>query len=316
MSSSAQRLFLIGLQTVAGTGVNVDVALRTKGSFKAVPEKVVVDEDIGSYAPARHYIGALRGEGSLDWPGYFEHAPYIVSMALGDGAVVAGAPDTWTFAIPDTTPDTFALYTVEYTDGGNHIVRCIDVFATALEISGEAGKAWIFKPTLVGGTVTFPAAVSATVAPPVGVNNILMADTKVYLDATYAGIGVTEMPMLVSFSWKLENFQHQKQFAGSLAPSGRGNDKWKITLELIMEVEHAVFESEKEKLLTTAQTAIQIKADPGTPDMTIKGMFMLNEIDSLDDRDGNNIIKCTYLGEKDASNNTGSIVITTELNAL
>lgn len=311
MSAKSQRLTLIGLQTTAGTGVNVDVALRAKGSLKAVPDKIIPDEDIGSFAPGRHYIGSLAAEGGIEYDGYFEHVPYIISMAMGAGSVAAAItplPDVWTFSLANATAPTFALYTMEYTDGVNHIVRAEDVFATGLEISGEAGQSWMFKPELVGAEVTFPAAVSASVAVPTAVTPILMSQTVLTMDALFANIGTTAVTQLISFTWKLENYLHAKLFAGSLWPSGRGTDRWKTMLELVVEIENATVESIKDTLLNTTQTAIRLKADAGVPEIAIDGMYFLNELDTLDDRDGNNTIKMSFLGEMDTSGNTGSIV--------
>lgn len=323
MSSKALRQVLIGKETNPGEGVTVDVALRATASLKAVPDKVIVEEDIGSFAPARHYIGSLKAEGSLEMDGYYEHAPYPVSMAMGAGNKAGEAsPYTWTFELPDDAADTFATYTVEYSDGADHIVHAEDVFATELEISGEAGQTWMFKPTLAGGQVTFPAAVGASLSAGTA-TSIRMADTTLSIDDTFAGIGTTPVAVLISFNWKLSNLQHQKLFAGSLWPSGRGNNKWETTLELIVEIEEATIEAEKAKLLTTAQSAIEIAAldeDAGGEGVdysaTISGMYMLQDVDTLDDRDGNNIVKLTYKGEKDSSDNTGSIVIATSLSAL
>lgn len=323
MSSKAERVVYIGLESVApGTGVNVDVALRAKCSLKPKPEKIVVDEDIGSFAPARHYIGSLMAEGEIEIPAaYYDHLPYPVSMAMGQGATVFNNPDTdWTFALIDDTPDTFATYSTEYGDGANHIVRALDVFATGLEISGEEGKAWAVKVPIVGGQTTKPAAHSATPTPPASPRTIKMADTKLYIDDTFAGIGGTEVAVLISFNWKLENLQHQKMFAGALWPTGRGTDKWKTTLELIVEVEEATIEAELDKILTEDLSAVRIHADDSTAastyDAKINGMYHLSEIDTLDDRDGNNIIKLTYLGQKDGSNNTGSVTCNSALAAL
>lgn len=319
MSSKAQRQVIIGLETTPGDGATPDVALRAKASFKPVPDKVEVEEDIGSYAPARHYIGSLKAEGELEFEAaYYEHAPYPVSMALG-APTTTGASDPWThtFDLPDGTAPTFATYRMEYTDGNDHIVRADDVFATALEISGEAGKAWMIKPTLTGGSTTYPAALGATLSPPATVTTIRMADTSIYIDDAFANIGTTEMTALISFTWKLEELQHSKLFAGTLYPTGRGNNRWKVTLEIIAEIENAKVEAEKDKLLTAALSAVRVVAsDSANDSFTIDGVYYVQDVDTLDDRDGNNIVKITYVGQKDSSNNTGEIEIVTNLEAL
>jgi hypothetical protein len=117
--------------------------------------------------------------------------------------------------------------------------------------------------------------------------------------------------------WKVENLQHSKLFAGSLYPSGRGNDRWKITLELIVEIEDTKMEAEKDKLLTTTQSAIRLEASSGANDsIQLNGMYFLSEVDTLDDRDGNNIVKFVYLAEKGSEGDLPSVVVETNLSGL
>jgi len=322
MSSKAKRVVYIGKQADFGTGVNVDVALRAMSSYKMMTEKIKVEENIGSYAPARHYIGSVKSGGELSLPAaYYDHAPYLVSMALGDGATVFNDPDTtWTFAIPDATVDTIAVYSLEYGDGANHIVRGVDVFATGLEISGEAGKAWVIKVPAVGGATTKPAAHTATPSPTAAPRTIKMADTTLSIDDAWAGLGTTPLPKLISFTWKLENLFHQKLFAGSLSPNDYGNDVWAISLEVTVEAEHAVTEAEMDKMLTEDLSVVQIYANDSvaasTYEFQINGVYFIEDVSELDDRDGNNIIKLKYSGQKDGSGNTGNLIINSALAAL
>jgi len=326
MSSKAQRRVLIGKESTPGDGATVDVALRAVGNLKAVVDKKVPAEDIGSFSEHRHFIGSKHAEGSLEFDAYYEHLPYPISMALGDGAVVtSGDPEIWTFAWPGTAADTFATYNMEVTDGNNHIVKAVDVFATGLEIKGEAGGSWMITPTLVGSNVTYPSAVGASPTLPAGVRPVLMADTALWMTNSFGDLGSLGLVTgaLISFSWKLENFQHQKLFAGSLYPTGRGNDKWKITLELILEMDNATVESIKDRLLTVQTTAVGIRALADEAGGTgidwyinIDGVYFVQDVSELDDREGNNTIKFVLSAEADTSGNTGEIEIGTSLTAL
>src|SRR5262245_35270599 len=168
MTSIAQRKVLIGKETTPADGATPDVALRAIATLKATVDKRVPEEYIGSFAPRRHYIASIMAEGRLQFRDlYYEHSPYPVSMAMGAGTVAGTVdPYTYTFTLAGTAgPPTFATYRMEYTDGGNHIVRADDVFATALEISGEAGGPIAINATVVGASVTYPAAVGATLDP-------------------------------------------------------------------------------------------------------------------------------------------------------
>lgn len=179
MSSKALRKVILGLETAPGDGATPDVALRALCSLKAIVDKRVPDENIGSFAPQRHYIASQMGEGSIEIPdAYYEHAPYLLSMGLGAGGVAGGGdPYTWTWTLADGTAPTFATYRLEYGDGNNHIVRVNDAFATGLEISGEAGGPVSISATLSCGAVTFPAALGASLTPLIPVTPIKMAIT-------------------------------------------------------------------------------------------------------------------------------------------
>lgn len=309
MSSKAKRRILIGLESTPGDGATVDVALRAVASLKAMPDKITPEEDVGSFAYQRHFIGSLRAEGSLEFDAYYEHAPYPISMGLGQGGVSSTGPEEWIFALPvGATPPTFATYNVEYTDGNNHIVKAVDVFATDLEISGEAGGSWMITSTLTGANVTFPAAVGASPTPPLPVTPILMAQTTLKFADGGDLDGASPTGVLISFTWKLESLLHSKLFAGALYPTGRGTAQWKTTLELIVEIDNAVVEAQKDKLLNTSQTYIRVGAD--APDaggagidwkMYIDGTYFLQDVETLDERDGNNTVKLMYTGEKEPS---------------
>lgn len=319
MTSIATRQVCVGLQAEAGTAVNVDTLLRATCNLKPNVTKIHPEENIGSYAPARHYIGQQMPEGTLTMDATYEQILIPLSMALGDQAGVGGvAPYTYTFPIPDDVNDepTFALWTVEYTDGGTYVVRAEDVFASALTISGIAGEGWKVEAELTGGTVDLPDALSASPALDDTVTPIKMAETLLYVDATYAGIGVTNAEELISFTWKIEDYLHTKQFAGGLSPNGRGTAPWKMSLELIMEVSAAEAQAFADAVLATTQFAVQVAGVVDANDSCkINGMYMVESVDSLDDRDGNNTIKVSLMGEKDASDNTGAVIVVTDVAA-
>jgi hypothetical protein len=326
MSSKGQRVINIGPEASGGAGATPDVALRATSSLHAVVDKVKPDEDAGSLAPSRHYIAGKKAEGSLNFdPLYFQHLPYPLSMALGAGSVVlTGTPEVWTFIIPDETPDTFQTYQMETSDGASHVVLAKDVFATGLEISGVSGGGVKGVATLTTGAVTYPAALTASLTPPVTVAELLMGETHLYINSLFADIGNTEITgSFISFVWKLENLQHAKQFAGALYPNGRGNNTWDITLELILEAQHATTEVIKDMLFSEEVTGIRVRTlSPGAGGggvdwyMNIDMMYYTAEVAELDDRDGNNTLKITMKGQKDTLGNTGVITVGCDLQAL
>lgn len=321
MSATTKKSFTIGKQSSINTGVVAAVVLRvTEANLHPLVDKILVEENVGSFAPPRHYIGSLMAEGDITQDGIYEQAPYMCALAMGVGSVgaPAGGIYPWTFLWPDATAPTPYYATAELSDGVNHIVHAVDVFATELEISGEAGQSWQFKAGLTGGEVTMPAAVSASPALLAPVISIRMADTILYIDPLYANLGATAVPVLISFTWKLESLMHNKLFAGSLWPTAVGFDRWQITLEVVLEMEQATVETTKDKVLTTDTVAIRLMANPAGAgqDFKIDGSYYLQEISDLDSRDGNSTIKMTFKGVKDALGNTGFILANSTLAVL
>ena len=319
MTSKALREVCVGLQTEAGSAVNVDTALRAVCTLKPNVTKNHPEENIGSHAPARHYVAQAMPEGSIKADAIFEDLPIYLSMALGD-VTPTGSEDPWTWSwdLPDSTSPTFDLWTLEYTDGGTYVVRGTDIFATALTISGEAGGGIIIEAVLGGGRVDLPDSLSASPTPIATPTAVKMANTALYIDSAYGSVGTTLIEdAFINFSWKLENLLHTKQFAGSLYPNGRGSSIWKTTLEMTLEVASATAQALADAVLATTQKAIEVKVDTASDDtLTIDGVYMIEDVASIDERDGNNIIKVSCLGEKDSSDNTGAVTVETNKETL
>jgi hypothetical protein len=294
----------------------VDVALRATCSLKPNVTKIHPDEDIGSYASARHYVGQIQPEGVITMDATYEQIPFLLNMAMNyaDATSGNGAPYTWTFTLPDDDVASTYLFTLEYTDGGTYVVRCIDVIATALTISGEAGGGWQVEAEIAGGETDLPDALSASPALDDTVTPIKMAETTLLVDADWASIGTSTVTEFISFNWKLENYKHKKQWAGSLWPTQVGYGKWKTTLELVLEVSVADAQTFADALLTTTQYAVRVYGYVDANDScAIDGMYMVEDVNTIDERDGNNTLQITLVGEKDASDNCGAVTVINDL---
>lgn len=321
MSGRAQRRVCVGLEGTAGQAAPVDIALHATGELRPVVDKVAPEEDVGTFASPRHYVGAYHGEGSIKAdPASFEEGPTLASMALGSVSPVGGvAPYTWTFPLPDDTAPTIAPYTVEVTDGEDWTCRTTYGFCPSLTISGEAGKAWAISGDLVGADTDYPVALSAnpTLA---AVTPIRMGKTALYLDDLYANIGDTKLTgAFISFEWKIDKLLHQKQLAeGYLYPTSHGSDRYSVALKLVLECDNATVRALRDHVLTTDLKAVRIEAIETalTTEARLDGMFRVMEVGTLDDRDGNNIVAVTLELEKDTLGNTGEVEFICSLAAL
>lgn len=327
MTARSRRGLYYGKQGVVGTAVVVDTNIRGTCTLRPTATKVLPEEDIGQHGPNRHYISNVKAEGNMKMDATYEQILIPLWLALGSVSPTGGGdPYTWPFTLAFRT-DPISLIsplTIEYIDsgpsngggdgGGTYVVRVVDAFATGLTISGAAPEGWQVEAELSGRLVDLPDSLSGNPEPDQTVVPIKMAETTLAVDALYANIGDTVVTEFISFTWKLEDNYHSKQFAGSLYPNGWGSGRWKTTLELVLEVSAAQAQAWADDVLTTDLSAVRIKGYAGANDnCNIDGMYFVDSVDTLDDRDGNNIIKVTLLGVIDTLGNAGVITVMTDV---
>lgn len=318
MSSKASRRVLTGLEATPGTYQAVDTALHCiEAAFGPKVDIVFPEEDLGTYAKPRSYIGASHGEGALKFDALYDELPYPLAMALGNVSPVGGAPPyAWTWPLPNATATAFATFVLELTDGGSWVVRGKDVFAKDLTISMVEKKAWQVAVSLLGGETDYPAGISGNPMP--GTENpVRFADTKLYMDALYANVGDTEWTdAFLAAEWKITDLQHQKAFGGSEWPTGRGNARYSVSLKLTLECDTAKTRTLRDLLLTQGTIAIRLQADDGTYTATIDGSYVVTNVPPLNDKAGNNTVVIEMELLRDSSGNTGEIVVESPLAAL
>lgn len=326
MTAVSRRGTYYGKQGSVGSAVVVDTNLRATCTLKPTATKVLPEENIGQHGPNRHYISNVKGEGALKMDATYEQILIPLWMAMGSVSPTGGPDYTWPFTLPFRT-DPISLMsplTLEYIDsgpsngggdgGGTYVVRLVDAFASALTISGSAPEGWKVEAELSGRQIDLPDSLSGNPEPDQTVTPIKMAETTLHVDPLYANIGDTAVTEFISFTWKLEDNYHSKQFAGSLYPNGWGSGRWKVTLELVLEIAAAGAQTFADALLTTDLYAVRIKGYAAANDnCNIDGMYFVDAVDTLDDRDGNNIIKVTLLGVIDTLGNPGVITVMTDV---
>lgn len=334
MTARTRRQVMYGVQGAVGSAVVVDANLRATCSLRPVATKTFPDEDIGQYGRNRSYISEKHGEGTLTMDATYEQiiVPLCLAMPLGvpAGASGNGAPYTWAHELQfRTAPESLLTpFTIEYIDSGpsnggagtsgTYVVRMIDSFATGLTISGVAGETWKVEAELSGREIDLPDALSGNPEPDQTVTPIRMAQTTLAVDPLYANIGDTAVVEFISFNWKLEDNLHSKQFAGSYFPNGWGSGRWKTTLELVLEVSAAAAQVFADQAITEDICAVRIKGYVDANDnCNIDGMYTVMEVSTLDDRDGNNIIKVTLAGITDITGgNTGGVTVVNDVASL
>lgn len=327
MTAVTRRGVYYGKQGAVGSSVVVDTNLRATCSLKPTATKEQPEENIGQHGPGRHYISNIKAEGNLTMnSAVYEQILIPLWLAMGSVSPTGGPDYTWAFTLPFRV-DPISLMsplTMEYIDsgpsngggdgGGTYVVRVVDTFATALTISGSAPEGWKVEAELSGRVVDLPDSLSGNPEPDQTVTPIKMGETTLAVDALYADIGDTVVTEFISFNWKLEDNYHSKQFAGSMYPNGWGSGRWKTTLELVLEVSAAQAQAFADAVLTTNLYAVRIKGYASANDnCNIDGMYFVDSVDTLDDRDGNNIIKISLLGVIDTLGNAGVVTVITDV---
>ena len=327
MTAVSRRGVYYGKQGTVGSAVVVDTNLRAMCSLKPTATKVQPEENIGQHGPGRHYVSNIKAEGSLTMDSaVYEQILIPLWLAMGSITPTGGPDYTWAFTLPFRV-DPISLIsplTMEYIDsgpsngggdgGGTYVVRVVDAFATALTISGSAPEGWKVEAELSGRVVDLPDSLSGNPEPDQTVTPIKMGETTLAVDALYANIGDTIVTEFISFTWKLEDNYHSKQFAGSMYPNGWGSGRWKTTLDLVLEVSAAQAQTFADAVLTETLYAARIKGYASANDnCNIDGMYYVDSVDTLDDRDGNNIIKISLLGAIDTLGNAGVVTVITDV---
>ncbi|KKN57468.1 hypothetical protein LCGC14_0561800 [marine sediment metagenome] len=327
MTAVSRRGVYYGKQGAVGSSVVVDTNIRANCSLKPTATKVQPEENIGQHGPNRHYISNIMAEGSLTMDSaVYEQILIPLWLAMGSVSPTGGPDYIWAFTLPFRT-DAISLIsplTMEYIDsgpsngggdgGGTYVVRLVDAFATGLTISGNAPEGWKVEAELSGRVIDLPDSLSGNPEPDQTVTPIKMGETTLAVDALYANIGDTAVTEFISFTWKLEDNYHSKQFAGSMYPNGWGTGRWKTSLELVLEVSAAAAQAFADAVLTTSLYAVRVKGYASASDnCNIDGMYYVDGVDTLDDRDGNNIIKVSLLGVIDTLGNAGVVTVITDV---
>jgi len=319
MTARTQRVVGIGLQGATGTAVYPDVLLRATCDLKPKVTKIHPAEDIASYAPKRHYVAAVEAEGTLKMDATYEELLYLLAMAMPYDE--PAATYLYEFPLPHQTAPATYLFTLEYQDSGPHdlsgayTLRTTDTIATDLTISGVAGEGWQAEATLGARKIEYITNFSDNILHLVNTapTPIKMAETTLLIDADWASIGGTTVEEFISFNYKVENLKHMKKWAGSLYPNGHGYGQWKTTLEIVLDMNTECL-TLADAVLSTTQFAVRIKGYVDANNYCyIDGMFMVEDVSTLDERDSNNIMKYTLLGEADSSGNTGLISLQNDI---
>ena len=235
----------------------------------------------------------------------FEQLPYLLGMAVKGSVTASGSGGQH---VRDYTPNLTSsanldTYTVEYGDdvAAYRSTYCV---ATDLEISGQIDEVLMVKATLIGQSVE-PSPFTPGLNPPPALNSAIMDMGKLYLDSSYANLGSTRQEAtLVDFSYKVsQGITPMKYGDGSLSFSQIAEKKRHIDLDLTV-----AYNANAVSLypVYNAQTSIFIRLDfdgPAGAKLTLDGCYVIDDYGTLEERDGQDIVKLTLVSIYDQTGN-------------
>lgn len=322
----------IGKETTLGTEVNATTKLRTKGFFKDESVYEYPEEDVGiAGGVGRLYTPDRQGtfevdemEATFEQLGYFLNSGIVGVAGVADGA---GTDFIYTHPFPYDTNVTPYYYTVESGDEQQAIIMT-GCFTEELTITGKAFEAWKMKPTMRGqprDTTTFTAGLAIPT-----VEDILMGNTKLYINAVSSPFGTTQKTGTFSaFELKVSKVHVVKPITDGTGVYYTAT-KWNTTYEVELKytTEHdAVAVAEDAARVARTPRAIRIigtGAAFGTPGTTYSVKTAILDICgtysapmTYKAEDGNIMTEHTLKGHYNATlGNRGKIVVANELAAL
>lgn len=310
----AFRKIQLGRETTAGTAVAATTIWRGVGTIEDQRELTVVEEDIGFFSGGdRSYISKLYAALSMDeTPATFEQLPYILEAgvkAVQTGASGGGSAKEYIYTMPTSSPNTLAVYTLE--GGDNQQAEKMEYsFVDQFKISGKPGEAVMMSADWFGRQATNASFTGALSLPTV--EDILFQKGKLYIDDVSGTMGTTQ----VSNSFLGMDLTVKTGVTpvwtgdGNLYFSFTKAVRPEVTLEITFEHDSSSV-AEKTNWRNLTSRLIRVQFD-GTA-LTTAGTNFANKalridlagkwskFDKIDEMDGNDIIKATFVAKYNAT---------------
>lgn len=203
----ALKRYQLGAETTPGTAVAATT--RWRGPAPGfTPDSPIerVEEDVAYLSPVIRTYKPYEGV-TIPFPqtpATFEQLPYVLEAAI-DAATPAqdgtGSGYVYEYALPTTSKPTVRTYTIEAGDdqAAEEAEYC---FVETFTLSGQTRQAVMMESTWRGRQITAGGAFTAGLQLPT-VENILFANTKLYVDDSAGVVGTTQLSGLL-LSWQLQ----------------------------------------------------------------------------------------------------------------
>lgn len=320
------RQIQLGKETTAGTETTATTRWRGLGALEDNREVTFPEEFIGIIGGGdRSYIAKAWGTLQMDdTDATYEQLPHLLIASIANTTTGTqdgtGSGYVYTYTIAHSTAPTINTYTIRAGDNQQaEILRY--AFVQSFSIKGNAGEAVMMSAEWMGRAVTTGTFTSNVAIPTV--ETILAADGLMYLDpvsGTYgeASINSSDLNSLIAFEVNVSDtimpkwvirplYDTQGSMQGSFAFHYAGNREitGSLTFEhnAIATGEQTAFRTQTPRLLrllfegSALTTSDSYNAKQLIIDLPIK----YESFDSLDDVDGNSIIKANFVSRYNAT---------------
>ena len=327
----ALRKIQLGKEVTAGTAVAASTIWNGMGVIEDTRKIVTPEADVGLLVPPnRTYTASLAGELAMDSvEATFEQLPYILEggvLKIGTGVADGpGSGKIYNYTFPEATQNTIQTFTIE---GGDNVEaeEMEYSFVSEFSIEGKGQEAIMMSATWQGRQVVVSTFTGALSIPTV--EEILFGKGKVYIDDVTDDYGdtqvsntVLEMSLKVTTGWT-PVWTADGNIYFTFAKGVRPEIEMEITFE-----HDATSQAEKVAWRDGTSRLIQLKfqgsalTTPGTA-YTYKTLVInlagkWTKFDKLDEQDGNDVVKGTFVAGYDPTKaDVGNIIVVNELASL
>ncbi len=226
-------------------------------------------------------------------------------------------PVVWTFTPNVTSRNTVDAYTFEFGDD-QQMFESEFCIATNLELAYAMNEVVMCRADIVGRQFTKASFTGSLTAPTV--EDIITNKTSIYVNATWATLGNTaKSDLLVNGTVRLPTGLTPVKYAdGNLYFSSVSEQKHSLELELtlafnsdaVTEYDAYVAQTQRFLRLKTVGSTIQ---NPDTYYLQIDICGRWQTWSTLEDRDGEDVVRAKFVSDIDSSNNTWSITACSDI---
>jgi hypothetical protein len=241
----------------------------------------------------------------------FEQLGYLLGMSI-IGGVSGGTPAdsiyTWTYAPNLTAANAPDTYTIQYGDDVQAFISGF-CFATGIELSGTLDDVLKVKADIIGQNVR-TATFTGSISPPAALTPVVFGTGKLYVDPSWVTLGNTNLAAtLVDLSYKTIGGPTPVKYAdGQIYFSDRAEKKRHIELSLTAAF-NSTIAGYYAAFIASPQTSKFIRLKFTGPlvgatahdELDLDGNFIIDDFDTLDERDGQDIVKLKLVSQFDTT---------------